>query len=66
MHRTKMIADLKTEFKKISWLSKPEIIRQSRIVLLSIISVGFLVYAADVLLQMLLFVISWLLKFLIG
>lgn len=66
MNRLKLIADIKSEFKKVSWLSQPELIRQTRVVLISILMIGFLVYAADVGLQMLLFVVTWLLKFIVG
>lgn len=66
MNRIKFVADLQTEFKKVSWLDKPQLIYQSKIVLLSILVVGFMVAGSDILIQMSLSAVSWLLKWIVG
>lgn len=66
MNRIKFVADLQAEFKKIAWLDKPQLIFQSKIVLISILVVGFMVAGTDVIIQTLLSSFSWLLKWIIG
>jgi preprotein translocase SecE subunit len=66
MNRIKFVADLQAEFKKVTWLDKPQLIFQSKIVLISILVIGFMVAANDVVLQATLSFFSWLLKWIIG
>lgn len=65
MSRIKALADLKTEFKRISWMTKEDLLSQTKVVLLSILLVGVLVYAADLVVRNTLVLISNALKFII-
>ena len=65
MSHLKPISDLQSEFKKVTWLTKAELLQQSRIVLTSILFVGFLVYAADIIVQSTLALVLSLLKWIV-
>lgn len=66
MSNLKLLSDLKSEFKKVSWLSKPDLMQQSKVVLISILLVGCLVYAADLGIQSILSLIAGVLKWIMG
>ena len=48
---TNFFGDVKQEFKKITWTSKKELFKNTKIVLAAIFSVSFIVYFVDIAIQ---------------
>ena len=58
--------DLRSEFKKISWTSRSELISNTKVVISSIFLFGLAIYVADIFIRFLLGLISSFSKFIIG
>lgn len=59
-------AELKTEFKRVEWTSKDELITYTKVVLASIFLFGMLVYLVDLSIQSLLSGIAGLLRMIVN